>query len=716
MQHVFISYSRRDSAFADELLAEFQRAGIDAWIDRRNLPVSVPWLEDVQYAISGALVVVACRSPEFDRSTACGQEIAVATELGVPVSDAFVTEPVAQAVKRTRAVLEQAPKAGILRAEITRRAVDWKRAGRSHRALASGKLLRDVRHASRRGDLRLSPDVSAFLRSSARRDRRRRVIGGLGAATIGLCFGITWLLNEASERLERDLVRTAEVMTESRGTALLLEHDPYRGILEAAKTASRSPDDAFAPRDRLMRALAVPVPIRSRAVSRSRARGFTGRCPSRGRCRSATVRGYVATSSSLDGVVTLRDAGGRIVRRISAGAAPGALAISPDRRVLAVGRDADVGLYSLVSGTRLSSLRGGKGSVTGLAWSADARDVTALMDGSRTMTWRWRGARTVLDRPGTWFLALSPVANDGSVLAVARDGTIHAANVRHPGPPADAVKTNAKGLVGAVFPPRGDAIVLLGDRVSVVNRTSGAVIRARDVGCGVVSGRATASGREIWVTCANGPVKLLDLATLAERATADAGQLGALRILPGERELLTAGSSFSIMSSAPGRPARTLLAKPCGRPWGIDADAARSTLVVVGDGAGRVGCTYVGHRRDDGDWHFDGHLLPRRPGQQGRVARLSPDGSVAAVGYSDGTVATFTLPAQTPGWLHAGLGGAVRAIEYTPDGKELVVATREGLIEALPACAHCDDARALAQVALDRLAAAREMGLTTVGR
>ena len=100
--------------------------------------------------------------------------------------------------------------------------------------------------------------------------------------------------------------------------------------------------------------------------------------------------------------------------------------------------------------------------------------------------------------------------------------------------------------------------------------------------------------------------------------------------------------------------------------------------------------------------------------QQARAAEISPDGSVAAVGYSDGTVVTFTLPDQTPGWLNAS-GGGVRALRFTPDGKLLLVATREGAIERLPACPLCDDTGALARLAMARVDHGRRLGLTAVG-
>jgi hypothetical protein len=34
VSHVFLSYSRRDQAFVDRLIAELERAGLDVWIDR----------------------------------------------------------------------------------------------------------------------------------------------------------------------------------------------------------------------------------------------------------------------------------------------------------------------------------------------------------------------------------------------------------------------------------------------------------------------------------------------------------------------------------------------------------------------------------------------------------------------------------------------------------------------------------------------------------
>jgi TIR domain len=60
VSHVFLSYSRRDQAFVDRLIAELERAGLDVWIDRDDIPGGAAWEATISRAVreSAALVVV----------------------------------------------------------------------------------------------------------------------------------------------------------------------------------------------------------------------------------------------------------------------------------------------------------------------------------------------------------------------------------------------------------------------------------------------------------------------------------------------------------------------------------------------------------------------------------------------------------------------------------------------------------------------------------
>jgi WD40 repeat protein len=714
MHHVFISYSRKDAAVVDEVLARLQSARIPHWVDRRDLPLSLPWLEDVRYAISGAILLAACRSPAFEVSEPCAREIEIAREQGVPICDLELADGVEKVMDKLGAIYRREAEAGRARAEITRRAADWVRSDRSTRLLASGRFLRSSRSALRGRDQQLPEHVATFIAASRRRDRRRRTIAALGAAIIAVSYLGTRLFKEVQERGNKDASELATSLATARFDSELLARDPYAGLDVAAKEARNAPPDSFLKRDRLMRALAVPVPDRSRkttAVPPALSRAMCRPAEARNGCRSQPVRGLVATAVPQDGVVEIRSTRGALLRRISTGEQPTALALSPDGRALAVGGRNEVALYSSTSGTLVTRLRGAPDAARAIVWSADGRAITALM-GDRVTHWRWRPGRTLLNRPHAWFVAMSGVRADGAVTAVQRDGTLTTFQTSGAPKPHD-VATGLHDAFAADFAPDGSAAVIAQPTaVTLVALPSGRTIgRTRKPGCSPAGVAFATDAKSVWVACASAPVRQLAVPTLELLSQADAGPLGSVKVIPDRDGLYIAQVGSAVSLTAPGRSVGQLYFKPCGRFRALTLDPRHTRMLVVGDGAGKLTCSALGTRISAGRWHFNGLLLPRRPGQQSRAASFSPDGAVAAVGYSDGTVATFTVPEQTPGWLWPGVGGSIRALRFTRDGREVITASREGMIEATPACPLCNDRQALTQLALDRVSHAARLGL-----
>jgi WD40 repeat protein len=136
-----------------------------------------------------------------------------------------------------------------------------------------------------------------------------------------------------------------------------------------------------------------------------------------------------------------------------------------------------------------------------------------------------------------------------------------------------------------------------------------------------------------------------------------------------------------------------------------------NVMVLVGDGTGRISRTTVGRRTADGAWDWYMVDLPTRPGLQSRAATVNKDGSVAAIGLSDGTV-HFWLPlASNPGRTYTEVTGAVRGLAFTGTGTNVVAVTRDGVVDALPGCSSCGSGTALAAEAEARVDAAERMGL-----
>jgi hypothetical protein len=78
---VFISYSRHDGDFVDELVAGLELAGFAPFLDRHDIAVGEPWEERLIGLIREADTVVFVVSPEAIKSERCNWEVDKTVEL-----------------------------------------------------------------------------------------------------------------------------------------------------------------------------------------------------------------------------------------------------------------------------------------------------------------------------------------------------------------------------------------------------------------------------------------------------------------------------------------------------------------------------------------------------------------------------------------------------------------------------------------------------------
>jgi hypothetical protein len=78
---IFLSYSREDMAFADQLEAALKARGFQPLIDRTEIYAFEDWWKRIQDLISGADTVIFALSPEAVTSEVCAKEVAYAASL-----------------------------------------------------------------------------------------------------------------------------------------------------------------------------------------------------------------------------------------------------------------------------------------------------------------------------------------------------------------------------------------------------------------------------------------------------------------------------------------------------------------------------------------------------------------------------------------------------------------------------------------------------------
>src|ERR1700704_5811327 len=101
---VFVSYSRRDMAFADRLEQALKTRGIDPLIDRSEIYAFEDWWQRIESLIVRSDTIVFVLSPDALSSDVCSKEVAFATSLNKrfapivlrPIDDKSIPEPLAR--------------------------------------------------------------------------------------------------------------------------------------------------------------------------------------------------------------------------------------------------------------------------------------------------------------------------------------------------------------------------------------------------------------------------------------------------------------------------------------------------------------------------------------------------------------------------------------------------------------------------------------------
>ena len=132
----------------------------------------------------------------------------------------------------------------------------------------------------------------------------------------------------------------------------------------------------------------------------------------------------------------------------------------------------------------------------------------------------------------------------------------------------------------------------------------------------------------------------------------------------------------------------------------------------VGDGFEENGSLALAF--EDGSWQLTtGFLASWTPvdAHQARALAASPDGTVFAAGFSDGSVALLRDSDLYPGAVVREQGSEVRALAFSPDASALIVAMRDGTIARVEVDDGSFDAATLRERLRERLDTARALGL-----
>lgn len=92
MTQLFISYSRKDTEFAQKLTESLTAQKMDLWVDWEDIPPTVDWMKEIEKGIEAADIFVFIVSPDSIRSKVCAEEVAHAVKNGKRIAPVVARE------------------------------------------------------------------------------------------------------------------------------------------------------------------------------------------------------------------------------------------------------------------------------------------------------------------------------------------------------------------------------------------------------------------------------------------------------------------------------------------------------------------------------------------------------------------------------------------------------------------------------------------------
>jgi WD40 repeat protein len=264
---VFISYSRHDATFVEQLGAALQARGIDAWIDRREITPTADWLQHIVKGIVQSTFFVFVVSPQSVASEVCGVEPRHAVELNKPLAPVILAEAAVPDLLRTvqwsdfrdlatfdaaltslEAALRRDPEWLAIHARLSAAAAEWQARKRPWAALLHGGSITEAMQwlAEADGVRRRPTELQrAYVHASRLFSARWKQVSGAVVAVLLVIAGLGFWAEQrrAREGAARELanralqLRTADQGALTESTLMLVE-----AVRELADLGLRSPD------------------------------------------------------------------------------------------------------------------------------------------------------------------------------------------------------------------------------------------------------------------------------------------------------------------------------------------------------------------------------------------------------------------------------------------------------------------------------------------
>jgi WD40 repeat protein len=450
---IFISYSRRDMAFANQLEAALKVRGFEPLIDRTEIYAFEDWWERIEALIGRSDTVVFVLSPDAVASDVALKEVAHAASLNkrlAPIVCRSIEDgAVPEELRRLNFIFFDDPSRFEVSADLLAEALQtdigwirqhtefgeaarrWSVTGRPSGLLLRSPALEDAERwiASRpRGAPEATEETQAFLAESRRGASRRRNIltgslmaGLLGAlALAGLAY---WQRGIAVEQQrvaqeQRNIAETRHIATLAElATVERLRGNPH-GALRLGTHAARL--DLLHDKNAVTARAALAVTV-TQSDWRLMLAGHEDSVLS----AAFSPDGSRIVTASADKTARIWDAatGKGIMVLRGHDEIVNSAAFSPDgSRIVTASDDKTARIWDVATGKEITVLRGHEGTVSSAAFSPDgARIVTASWDGTARIGDAATGKALMVMRGHAGTVRSAAFSPDGSRIVTASD-------------------------------------------------------------------------------------------------------------------------------------------------------------------------------------------------------------------------------------------------------------------------------------------------------
>jgi WD40 repeat protein len=654
MADLFISYSRKDIAYARLLHKALKENELETWIDWQDIPPSTEWLQEVYSAIEEANTFIFILSASSIMSEICVKEIEHATKnnkriIPIVINDVEPSKvhPALAAINwifsRTKDELQPAIENLIAAIQTdydwvkahTRlqvRALEWERAGQDKSFLLQGTDLQQAENwLVEAPEKEPEPTLMQTRYIQASRQgavkRQRNLLVGVGAAlVVTIVLGIFALIQkgiaEENARLAHigELSATSQLSSTRFDIAMLLGVESFNAI------------DTFQTRNNLFK-LTQLNPQVSRIMS-----------PEDVDRIAFSPDGEILASVGWEGSIILWDAdNGQPFNKLPIGdfINVSSLAFSPDGKILVMGFLGDVkdgfDLVDVSSGQIIATIPT-TGGVLSFAFSPDGKILATMSSEMEIILWDVDSMQPIREAmlPSYFHTGKIAFSPDGKTLASGVGDRIILWDVAS-GQPTNVPLTGQQDIVSIAFSPDGKSLA-----------SSGSVINQWDID----------TLQLVWEIVGN---------------QSSSSQVVAFN--PNGKTLVSGSTdrSISVVDVENGQPIYEPLLVHMG--WVTD-------LAFSPDGKTLASCS------KDGTiilWDMIEEKKNSKPplGENGQLisTAISPDGKYLAVGYEDGNIIVQDAASgQTIGKMLLGHNTSVLKLAFSPDGKTLASLAGDGKI------------------------------------